>query len=54
MGLFMNYITGLAKAFNDTLHRHPTIANVIRTYFGIEDSSSPAYKLAEVIKDRDY
>lgn len=40
---------GLAKAFDDTIHRNPTLAEIIRTYFGVEDTSSPAYKLANVI-----
>lgn len=42
-------LAGLAKAFGDTLHRHPTLAEIIRTYFGVEDPASPAYKLAYVI-----
>ncbi|KAL7288926.1 hypothetical protein TKK_0016892 [Trichogramma kaykai] len=41
---------GLAKAFNDTLHRHPAIAEAIRKYFRVEDPSSPAYKLSEIPK----
>ncbi|OXU26627.1 hypothetical protein TSAR_012425 [Trichomalopsis sarcophagae] len=41
---------GLAQAFDDTLHRNPTLAEIIRTYFGVEDPSSPAYKLAYIPK----
>ncbi|KAJ8683056.1 hypothetical protein QAD02_018848 [Eretmocerus hayati] len=39
---------GLAKAFDDTICRHPTLAGVIKNYFGVKDPNSPAYKLAEI------
>ncbi|XP_058797357.1 FAD synthase-like [Phymastichus coffea] len=41
---------GLAKAFGDKLHKHPTLAEIIRTYFGVADPLSPAYKLACIPK----
>ncbi|XP_014211848.1 FAD synthase-like [Copidosoma floridanum] len=41
---------GLAKAFGDTLHCHPTLAEIIRSYFGAKDLSSPTYKLAHIPK----
>ncbi|KAL6440882.1 hypothetical protein ACFW04_003359 [Cataglyphis niger] len=39
---------GLAKAFNDTLHYHPRLVDIIKYQFGINDSSSLAYKMARI------
>lgn len=46
------YITGIALAFNDTLHYHPTLVDIIKNYFDLEDLFGtfplPAYKMAYV------
>lgn len=39
---------GLANAFNDTLHYHPTLVDIIKHKFGINDDSSSAYKMAQI------
>lgn len=39
---------GLAKTFDDSLHYHPQLANIIKNQFGIENSKSPIYKMAYV------
>lgn len=40
---------GLAKAFNDSLHYHPWLFDIIRELYKTEDKSSPAFKMANVI-----
>ncbi|XP_039304115.1 FAD synthase isoform X2 [Solenopsis invicta] len=40
--------TGLAKAFNDQLHYHPKLVDIIKHYSGIDDASSPVYKMAQI------
>ncbi|KMQ86024.1 fad synthetase [Lasius niger] len=39
---------GLAKAFDDTLHYHPKLVDIIKYQFGINDASSLAYKMAQI------
>ncbi|XP_011347854.2 FAD synthase isoform X1 [Ooceraea biroi] len=39
---------GLAKAFGDTLHYHPKLVDIIKNKFNIIDTSSPAYKMAQI------
>lgn len=39
---------GLAKAFNDKLHYHPKLVDIIKNYFGINDALSPVYKIAQI------
>ncbi|GAB1864348.1 FAD synthetase [Camponotus japonicus] len=39
---------GLAKAFNDILHYHPKLVDIIKYQFGINDPSSLAYKMAQI------
>ncbi|KAL6254951.1 hypothetical protein P5V15_014293 [Pogonomyrmex californicus] len=39
---------GLAKAFNDKLHYHPKLIEIIKYHFGINDVSSPAFKMAQI------
>ncbi|XP_014481204.1 PREDICTED: FAD synthase-like isoform X2 [Dinoponera quadriceps] len=41
---------GLAKAFDDTLHYHPKLVDIIKNQFGAKDSLSPAYKMALIPK----
>lgn len=36
----------LAKAFDDTLHYHPKLVDIIRHQFGVQDATSPAFKMA--------
>lgn len=38
----------LAKAFNDTLHYHPKLVDIIKNYFKISDVACPAYKMAQI------
>lgn len=38
----------LAKAFDDSLHYHPKLVEVVRTFSSSQDVSSPAYKLANI------
>lgn len=40
---------GLAKAFNDTLHYHPRLFEIIKKLYKTDDKSSPAFKMANVI-----
>jgi len=39
---------GLAKAFNDKLHYHPKLIDIIKNNVKINDASSPIYKLAQI------
>ncbi|KAL0111642.1 hypothetical protein PUN28_013079 [Cardiocondyla obscurior] len=39
---------GLAKAFNDELHYHPKLVDIIKNHFEISDDSSPVYKMAQI------
>ncbi|KAK2584203.1 hypothetical protein KPH14_006624 [Odynerus spinipes] len=39
---------GLAKAFNDSLHFHPKLVDIIKNQFGIQNSTSPNFKMAYV------
>lgn len=39
---------GLARAFDDRLHYHPTLVNILKTKFGFRDLSSPGYKMAYI------
>ncbi|XP_015118644.1 FAD synthase [Diachasma alloeum] len=39
---------GLAKAFNDSLHCHPTIVDIVKDVYRTEDQNSPAFKMAHV------
>ncbi|EFN82881.1 FAD synthetase [Harpegnathos saltator] len=41
---------GLAKAFDDTLHYHPKLVDIIKDHFGAKDPLSPAYKMALIPK----
>ncbi|XP_020295735.1 FAD synthase-like isoform X2 [Pseudomyrmex gracilis] len=41
---------GLAKAFNDTLHYHPKLVDIIKHHFRVKDASSVAYKMAQIPK----
>ncbi|XP_046423666.1 FAD synthase-like isoform X1 [Neodiprion fabricii] len=38
----------LAKAFNDSLHHHPKLVEVVKTFSSSQDISSPGYKLAYI------
>ncbi|XP_077275451.1 FAD synthase isoform X3 [Temnothorax americanus] len=39
---------GLAKAFNDKLHYHPKLVDIIKNHFMINDALSPVYKIAQI------
>ncbi|XP_011879198.1 PREDICTED: FAD synthase-like [Vollenhovia emeryi] len=39
---------GLAKAFNDKLHYHPKLVDILKCHVGINDASSPIYKIAQI------
>lgn len=39
---------GLAKAFDDTLHYHPRLVDIIKNQFGAKDSTSSAFKMAYI------
>ncbi|XP_063975038.1 FAD synthase-like [Diachasmimorpha longicaudata] len=39
---------GLAKAFNDSLHCHPTIVDIVKDVYKTEDRNSPAFKIAHI------
>ncbi|RLU15260.1 hypothetical protein DMN91_012254 [Ooceraea biroi] len=41
-------LVSLAKAFGDTLHYHPKLVDIIKNKFNIIDTSSPAYKMAQI------
>lgn len=41
-------LTAIALAFNDSLHYHPTLVNIIENYFNAGTFPSPAYKMAHV------
>ncbi|XP_011303760.1 FAD synthase isoform X2 [Fopius arisanus] len=41
---------GLAKAFNDSLHCHPTIVGIVQDVYRTQDEKSPAFKMAHVPK----
>lgn len=45
--MYQIYI-GLAKAFNDILHYHPKLVDIIKYQFGVNDPSSLAYKMAQI------
>lgn len=42
------HLTAVALAFNDSLHHHPTLVNIIENYFNAGTFPSPAYKMAHV------
>lgn len=46
------FFTAIALAFNDTLHYHPTLVDIIKNYFDLQDLYGtfplPAYKMAYV------
>ncbi|KAK0074851.1 hypothetical protein PV326_012121 [Microctonus aethiopoides] len=39
---------GLAKAFDDNLHYHPLILDIVKKLFNIQDETSPGLKLAYI------
>ncbi|XP_074102839.1 FAD synthase isoform X2 [Cotesia typhae] len=41
---------GLAKAFGDSLHFHPTLMNIIKEISDVEDKNSPLFKVAYIPK----
>ncbi|KAH0567380.1 FAD synthase-like [Cotesia glomerata] len=41
---------GLAKAFGDSLHYHPTLMNIIKEISDVEDKNSPLFKVAYIPK----
>lgn len=42
------HLTAVALTFNDSLHYHPTLVNIIENYFNAGTFPSPAYKMAHV------
>lgn len=42
---------GLGKAFGCPLHYHPTLVDIVKNKFGVENASSPGFKLAHIPKE---
>lgn len=43
-----NLNSGLAKAFEDSLHYNSTLVDIIKNHFGVTDLNSPSFKMAYV------